>query len=106
MSELASEHPHEYPKGTAPLSEDEVGELSGRLAQWEVRDGKLTREFSFRDFNEAFGFLARVALLAEAESHHPDISNSWNKVKLAFWTHTAEGLTRNDFIMAAKIDRF
>ena len=50
-------------------------------------------------------FLAKVALLAETESHHPDINNSWNKVRLEFWTHTAEGLTRNDFIMAAKIDR-
>ena len=106
MTSLASEHPVEYPKGTSPLSDDETKELTAEVQGWELRDGKLGRDFEFKDFNEAFGFLSRVALLAEAESHHPDISNSWNRVKLEFWTHTAEGLTRNDFIMAAKINGF
>lgn len=106
MTELATEHPREYPKGTPALNDGEVGKLAGEVPRWAVRDGKLQRAFEFRNFNEAFGFLARVALLAETESHHPDIHNSWNQVRLAFWTHTADGLTRNDFIMAAKIDRF
>lgn len=103
---LASEHPQEYPKGTPAFTEREVNEISSEVSDWEVRDGKLVREFEFRDFNEAFGFLTRVAMLAEAEGHHPDIHNSWNRLTLGFWTHTAEGLTRNDFIMAAKVDRF
>jgi 4a-hydroxytetrahydrobiopterin dehydratase len=106
MTDLASEHPQEYPKGTPSLDPNEIDTLSAQVSDWEVRDGKLARDFEFRDFNEAFGFLSRVALLAEAESHHPDIENSWNRVTLAFWTHTAEGLTRNDFIMAAKINGF
>jgi 4a-hydroxytetrahydrobiopterin dehydratase len=106
MTDLAKEHPQEFPKGTPSLAEDEVDGLVDEVAGWEMRDGKLARDFKFHDFNEAFGFLTRVALLAEAESHHPDISNSWNQVTLEFWTHTAEGLTRNDFIMAAKINRF
>jgi 4a-hydroxytetrahydrobiopterin dehydratase len=104
--DLASEHPQEYPKGTSPLTDEEARELGAELPNWEVRGGHLVRDFKFRDFNEAFGFLARIALLAEAEGHHPDIKNSWNQVTLAFWTHTAEGLTRNDFIMASKIDAF
>jgi 4a-hydroxytetrahydrobiopterin dehydratase len=106
MSDLASEHPQEYPKGTPSLGDAEVREMASQVRDWEVREGKLVRDFKFGDFNEAFGFLARVALLAEAESHHPDIENSWNQVTLGFWTHTAEGLTRNDFIMAAKINQF
>ncbi len=106
MVDLAAEHPQEYPKGTPSLGDDEVREIASEVSDWNVRDGKLVREFEFRDFNEAFGFLARVALLAEAESHHPDIHNSWNQVTLEFWTHTAEGLTRNDFIMAAKINKY
>jgi 4a-hydroxytetrahydrobiopterin dehydratase len=106
MIDLASEHPQEYPKGTPSLTNDEISELSSHLPGWDVREGKLVRDFEFRNFNEAFGFLTRVALLAEGESHHPDIHNSWNRVKLEFWTHTADGLTRNDFIMAAKIDSF
>jgi 4a-hydroxytetrahydrobiopterin dehydratase len=106
VTDLASEHPQEYPKGTPPMADDDVTNISAQVPDWEVRMGKLIREFKFRNFNESFGFLTRVALLAEAEGHHPDIHNSWNRVTLEFWTHTAEGLTRNDFIMASKIDRF
>ncbi|HYN37116.1 MAG TPA: 4a-hydroxytetrahydrobiopterin dehydratase [Actinomycetota bacterium] len=106
MTDLTSEHPQEYPKGTPKLADDDASKISAEVPDWAVREGKLVREFEFRDFNEAFGFLTRVALLAEAEGHHPDIHNSWNQVTLEFWTHTAEGLTRNDFIMASKIDRF
>ena len=106
MTELAKEHPQEYPKGTPSLPDDEVQALVSEVSGWDVEDGKLRRGFEFKDFSQGFGFLARVALLAETESHHPDIFNSWNKVELSFWTHTAEGLTRNDFIMAAKINAF
>ncbi len=103
---LADEHPQEYPKGTPPLSSDEVDPLNKEVPNWTIDDEKLVRSFEFKDFKEAFAFIARVALLVEEEGHHPDIFNSWNKVRLSFWTHTAEGLTRNDFIMAAKIDTF
>jgi 4a-hydroxytetrahydrobiopterin dehydratase len=106
VKSLSSEHPQEYPKGTPSLSEEEVNSISAEVPNWDVQSGKLVRDFKFQDFNEAFGFLTRVALLAEAESHHPDIFNSWNQVTLKFWTHTADGLTRNDFIMAAKINGF
>ena len=106
MTELAREHPHEYPRGSAPLTEEEIADLAHYAAEWSVGDGKLTRSFTFKDFNEAFSFLTRVALLAEAEGHHPDMFCSWNRVDLSFWTHTANGLTRNDFIMAAKINAY
>jgi 4a-hydroxytetrahydrobiopterin dehydratase len=105
MTELAGEHPQEYPKGTPPLDKTEAETLAKEVPGWDLTDDRLTREFEFKDFVQAFAFLAKVALLAETESHHPDIFNSWNKVHLKFWTHTAEGLTRNDFIMAAKVDR-
>jgi 4a-hydroxytetrahydrobiopterin dehydratase len=105
MRGLASEHPREYPKGTAPLSREEVQTLSSEVPGWTPTDGKLSRGFDFKDFSEAFAFLTRVALLAEREGHHPDMFVSWNHVDLTFWTHTAEGLTRNDFILAAKVDR-
>jgi len=105
MTELAQEHPQEYPKGTSPMADDDSALLGAEVPDWEIEDKRLSRIFDFKDFNEAFGFMSRVALLAEAEGHHPDIFNSWNRVELHFWTHTAEGLTRNDFIMAAKVDR-
>jgi 4a-hydroxytetrahydrobiopterin dehydratase len=103
---LASEHPQEYPKGTAPLSPDECSRLAGEVTGWRIEGSRLAHDFAFEDFQQAFGFVTRVALLAEAEGHHPDITISWNRVGVSFWTHTADGLTRNDFIMAAKIDRF
>ena len=101
---LSSEHPHEYPAGTTPMARDQVAALAREVPRWDPSDAGLTRVFSFSDFSESFGFVTRVALLAEAEGHHPDIKVSWSRVELTFWTHTANGLTRNDFIMAAKVD--
>ncbi|MFL5909127.1 MAG: 4a-hydroxytetrahydrobiopterin dehydratase [Gaiellaceae bacterium] len=106
MSDLTTEHCQEYPKGTPPLSEAEAAELHREVQEWE-RDGNqaLRRELSFPDFNAAFGLVARVALLAEAESHHPEIELEWGRAAFRFYTHTVGGLSRNDFIMAAKIDQ-
>jgi pterin-4a-carbinolamine dehydratase len=65
----------------------------------------LRREFAFPNFRDAFGFVARVALLAESEGHHPDIELGWGRAAFSLTTNAADGLTRNDFIMAARIDR-
>jgi 4a-hydroxytetrahydrobiopterin dehydratase len=104
--DLASEHCREYPPGTPPLSEEEAAELHRQVSAWE-RDGNsaLRREFEFEDFGGAFGLVARAALLAESESHHPEIELEWGRAAFRTWTHTASGLSRNDFILAAKIDR-
>jgi 4a-hydroxytetrahydrobiopterin dehydratase len=105
MSGLADEHCREYPPGTPPLSQDEAAELLQQVSAWKLDDGQaLRREFGFDDFSGAFGFVARVALLAEAESHHPEIELEWGRAAFRTWTHTVSGLSRNDFIMAAKID--
>ena len=106
MSTLASEHCEACEKGTPPLSEDEAAKLGEDVPEWE-REGnqKLHREFSFDNFRDAFGFVARVALVAEAEGHHPDIGLGWGRASFDLTTHAASGLTRNDFVMAAKIDR-
>ncbi|HEX5893712.1 MAG TPA: 4a-hydroxytetrahydrobiopterin dehydratase, partial [Solirubrobacterales bacterium] len=80
--------------------------LSSEVPDWD-RDGNrsLRREFSFPDFREAFGFVARAALIAEAEGHHPDIELGWGRASFELTTHAASGLTRNDFILAAKLDQ-
>jgi 4a-hydroxytetrahydrobiopterin dehydratase len=64
----------------------------------------IRRSFRFRDFSEAFSFMTRVALAAEKADHHPDWSNSWNRVDVALTTHSARGLTRRDIALAAAID--
>jgi 4a-hydroxytetrahydrobiopterin dehydratase len=74
------------------------------LPAWSVVDGKLHRELEFADFPAAFGFMTRVALAAEKADHHPDWSNSWNRVVIDLVTHSAGGITENDLALAQKID--
>jgi 4a-hydroxytetrahydrobiopterin dehydratase len=72
---------------------------------WVERDGGLHRDFEFADFSEAFAFMTRVALLAERENHHPDWSNSWNRVSISLTTHDVGGdVTDNDRALATSID--
>jgi 4a-hydroxytetrahydrobiopterin dehydratase len=86
------------------LSEGEVREKLPRVPLWTVRNGRLHRDFTFPSFVEAFGFMTRTALLAEAMNHHPDWSNSWNKVSIELVSHDAGGISQRDFDLAAAID--
>jgi len=80
--------------------------MGSQVPDWQRESNqKLHREFSFPNFRDAFGFVARAALVAEAEGHHPDIELGWGRASFDLTTHAASGLTRNDFVMAAKIDR-
>ncbi|MGH9139109.1 MAG: 4a-hydroxytetrahydrobiopterin dehydratase [Acidimicrobiales bacterium] len=71
---------------------------------WTEEGGKLRREFTFKNFSEAWAFMSRVALLAEKRDHHPDWSNSWNKVTIELTTHSAGGITDNDHQLAEAIN--
>ena len=73
-------------------------------AGWSVVDGKLHREFSFGDFTEAFAFMTRVAFAAEKLNHHPDWSNSWNKVSIDIVSHEKGGITETCVALAEKIN--
>jgi 4a-hydroxytetrahydrobiopterin dehydratase len=70
---------------------------------WELLDGRLHREFTFSDFSAAWGFMSRVALLAERMDHHPDWSNSWNKVVIDLLSHDKGAVTDRDTTMAERI---
>ena len=81
-------------------------ELAARLPEWEVlpdRDA-IRRRFRFQDFNAAWGFMSRVALLAEAQDHHPEWFNVWNRVEITLSTHDAGGLSVRDVALAKAID--
>ena len=69
------------------------------------RGGMISREFVFADFVEAFGFMTRVALMAEKRNHHPEWSNVYNRVSVTLTTHDANGLSMNDIELARLMDR-
>ncbi len=71
---------------------------------WTLEQGRLTKTFVFRDFVEAFGFMARVALLAEQHNHHPDWCNVYRRVTITLYTHEVNGLTEKDFALARAIE--
>ena len=102
---LAAEKSQPVTKATPPLSPDEAEKLAHDVPDWMLRGNALERDFKFRDFDQAMGFVNRVADVAREEDHHPDISVSYNKVHLALSTHKIGGLTKNDFIVAAKINQ-
>ena len=88
-----------------PLPEAERADALDALPDWdydEARDA-IRRSLSFANFNEAFGFMTRVALLAEKANHHPEWSNVWNRVDILLTTHEASGLTTRDIALAKKI---
>lgn len=88
---------------TAKLSEDEVTKRLSALDGWSLDDGKLYREFQFKDFVRAFGFMASVATVAQAMDHHPDWSNVYNTVRIHLMSHDVQGLSGRDFALATQI---
>ncbi len=80
--------------------------LARDLPDWVMADDRdaITRTFRFADFNAAWGFMARVALLAEKQDHHPEWSNVWNRVEITLSTHDAGGLSVRDVMLARAID--
>ena len=93
--------------GIPPLTAAEAEVLHQQAPEWELLDEatRIARTYRFRNFREAFGFVARAAELAEAQMHHPDISFGWGYATVALRTKKIKGLHENDFIMAAKLDR-
>jgi 4a-hydroxytetrahydrobiopterin dehydratase len=88
-------------KLTAKQIESALGQLPG----WSLQKGRLVRDFEFADFNEAFGFMTRVALAAERRDHHPNWSNVWNRVSIELYTHDAGAITERDVALALVISR-
>lgn len=88
-----------------PLTWRQVETLLRSAPDWSLEGVALERVMAFKSFREAMAFVNRVADLAEAQGHHPDISVSYRTVRLSLTTHKIGGLSRNDFILAAKIDR-
>jgi 4a-hydroxytetrahydrobiopterin dehydratase len=111
MSEPSLADRHCVPcEGDVPaLAAAEVEPLLAQIEGWSLQEAgghqELVKTFRFADFVQAVGFVNQITPVAEAEGHHPDLEVSWGRVRVHLWTHTARGLTENDFVLAAKIDR-
>jgi 4a-hydroxytetrahydrobiopterin dehydratase len=103
---LTSQHCVPCEGGTLPLTPEATKILLPQVPGWELSENtrSIRHHFVFKDFKESMRFINRVAELAEAEGHHPDIHCFWNKVTLELSTHAIKGLSSNDFIVAAKIN--
>jgi 4a-hydroxytetrahydrobiopterin dehydratase len=104
-NDLASRHCTPLPKGTPPLTEAQVAAYLPLVPEWERDGDTIRRRYKFEDFRAAIAFVNSLVEVAEAEDHHPDITISYSRVTLELSTHSIGGLSDNDFIMAAKLDR-
>ena len=91
--------------GTPPLSSKQAEALIKETPEWMLKDNSIERVFKFKDFRESMDFVNRVAEIAEEQGHHPDIHINYNRVRLVLITHKIGGLSINDFIVAAKVDK-
>jgi 4a-hydroxytetrahydrobiopterin dehydratase len=103
--DLADKPIEKIAEGATPFDTEGARQLAFDIPDWTVRKGAIERLFKFANFREAMVFVNRVAEVAEAAHHHPDIWISYNKVQLELATRKIGGLSMNDFIVAARIDR-
>jgi 4a-hydroxytetrahydrobiopterin dehydratase len=87
------------------LNAAEIEEVLKAHPEWNLEEGKLVRKWTFKDFVEAMAFVNRVAAVAEAAGHHPDIDIRYNQVALGLISHDARGLTTRDRTMVGQIDK-
>jgi 4a-hydroxytetrahydrobiopterin dehydratase len=92
--------------GAKKLGSEEIAAFAWRVEDWDVvKRHHLSREWTFEDFAQALAFVNKVGALAEKQGHHPDLFLKWGLVRAEISTHSVDGLTEDDFILAAKIDR-
>lgn len=91
--------------GSRRMSAGQLEQAVQELRNWRIEDNQLRATLKFNDFNEAFGFLTRLALVAEKADHHPDFYCNYNKVELRLFTHSEKSITAKDLDMARKINQ-
>jgi len=105
-TELADEKCVEAGDKQLRLKQSEIGAFRKKISKWSLVKGKiLEKKFKFPDFKHALQFTVKVGNMADKQGHHPDILLTYGSVRIQLSTHSAGGLTKNDFILAAKIDR-
>jgi len=91
--------------GVAPLTEMEIRDLLKQLEGWEHVGGRIRKTYTFKDYYQTMAFVNATAWVSHREDHHPDVSVGYNQCRVEYVTHAINGLSENDFICAAKLDR-
>jgi len=105
-AKLAAQRCSSADSDTPPLTAHEVKRLAAGIdADWRVEPDRLVREFRFTTFAAAFALATRIALLSEAQGHHPALEITWGRLRVTWTTDAIGALSLNDMIMAAKVDR-
>jgi 4a-hydroxytetrahydrobiopterin dehydratase len=104
-SALADKHSHPIKPGTPAVAADKIAEYTGALPGWVVKDGAISKTFNFKNYHETIAFVNAIAWIAHHEDHHPDLEVGYNRCKITYSTHSVGGLSENDFICAAKVEK-
>lgn len=105
MAELHEQKCEPCEGGIPPLSREAAEKNLEKLDGWQMPEDLLIKKFNFKDFKEAMAFVNKIAEIAEQEGHHPVMLVNYNEVCISLITHAINGLSVNDFILAAKIDQ-
>jgi 4a-hydroxytetrahydrobiopterin dehydratase len=105
MSGLADEHCLPLPAGAPPLARAELDALLAEVPGWSYDGRVIAKSYAFRDYYETMAFVNALAWVAHREDHHPDLTVGYNRCRVEFSTHSIGGISRNDFICAARIER-
>ncbi len=92
------------PAGSPPLTQAKIDVYLKQVPGWEHRDGVISKIFSFKSYADTMGFANSVAWIAQREDHHPEMLVSYDRCRVAYSTHSVDGISDNDFICAAKIE--
>jgi 4a-hydroxytetrahydrobiopterin dehydratase len=91
--------------GVAPLSQDEIRRLVAQLDGWEYANGRIAKTYSFKNYYQTMAFVNACAWISHREDHHPDLGVGYDQCRVEYTTHAINGMSENDFICAAKLDR-
>jgi len=105
ISDLASGKCKPCEGGVAPLKEPEIRNLLQQLDGWTYANGRIGKTFDFKDHYQAMAYANAAAWISHREDHHPDLTVGYNRCRVEYVTHAINGLSENDFICAAKLDR-
>jgi 4a-hydroxytetrahydrobiopterin dehydratase len=105
VSDLASGKCKPCEGGVAPLKAQEISNLLKQLKGWEQVNGRISKTYSFKNYYQTMAFVNAAAWISHREDHHPDMMVGYNQCRVEYVTHAINGLSENDFICAAKLDK-